>query len=42
MWVFKTLPGALLPLGRLVEAVAEALPLANRLGATTLVWAVKR
>lgn len=42
MWVFKTLPGGLLPLGRVLERAAEAVPLVRRLGATTLVWAVRR
>jgi SAM-dependent methyltransferase len=39
LWVFKTLPDALLPLGRAAEALAEAVPLLNRMGQTTLVWA---
>jgi len=42
LWVMKTMPDALLPLGRAAEALVEALPLVNRLGATTLVWARKR
>ena len=42
LWVPKTLPGALLGAGRLLERVLEALPLARGLGATTLVWAVRR
>ena len=42
MWVFKTLPDSLLPVGRAFETVAESLPLVNRLGATTLVWGVRR
>jgi len=42
MWVFKTLPDGLLPVGRALESLAEALPLVNRLGATTLVWGVRR
>jgi len=41
LWVFKTLPAALLPVGRAVEVVAEALPLVRGLGATTLVWGVR-
>ena len=41
LWVFKTLPAVLLPLGRAFEAVAERLPLIRRLGATTLVWGVR-
>ena len=39
LWVLKTLPPPLLGLGRAAEALAEALPLVNRAGATTLVWA---
>lgn len=42
LFVAKTLPAALLPAARAAEAVAEALPLVNRLGATTLVWARRR
>ena len=42
MWVFKTLPASLLPAARAFERVAEALPLVRRLGATTLVWGVRR
>ncbi len=42
LWVPKTLPSSLLPVGRAAEAVAERLPLVNRLGATTLVWATRR
>jgi ubiquinone/menaquinone biosynthesis C-methylase UbiE len=42
MWVFKTLPDGLLPVGRMLERAAEAVPLVRRLGATTLVWAVRR
>ena len=42
LFVTKTLPGFLLPAGRAAEAVAERLPLLNRLGATTLVWATRR
>ncbi len=41
LWVPKTLPDSLLPSGRLAERLAEALPLVNRLGATTLVWTVR-
>jgi len=41
LWVPKTLPAALLPAGRALEAAAEALPLVRRLGATTLVWATR-
>lgn len=39
LWVLKTLPTPLLGAGRAAEAIAEALPLVNRAGATTLVWA---
>lgn len=42
LWVMKTLPESALPAGRAAEAVAEALPLVNRLGATTLIWGVRR
>lgn len=42
LWVLKTLPDGLLGPGRAAEALAEALPLVNRMGATTLVWAEKR
>jgi len=42
MWVFKTLPDGLLSVARAFEALAEALPLVNRLGATTLMWGVRR
>jgi len=42
LWVLKTTPDALLGAGRGLEALAEALPLVNRLGATTLVWAERR
>jgi len=41
LWVLKTLPDALLPVGRAAEAAGEALPGINRLGATTLVWATR-
>jgi SAM-dependent methyltransferase len=41
LWVPKTLPDALLGLGRGMERLAEALPIVNGLGATTLVWAVR-
>jgi SAM-dependent methyltransferase len=41
LWVLKTLPDALLPIGRAAEAAGEALPGINRLGATTLVWATR-
>jgi SAM-dependent methyltransferase len=39
LWALKTGPDSLLGVARVMEAVAEALPLVNRLGATTLVWA---
>lgn len=39
LWVPKTLPDALIGPGRAAEALAEALPLVSRMGATTLVWA---
>lgn len=42
LWVMKMVPDALLPAGRAAEAVAEALPLVNRMGATTLVWGTRR
>lgn len=42
LWVPKTLPDALLVVGRAGESLAERLPLVNRMGATTLVWAVRR
>jgi SAM-dependent methyltransferase len=42
LFVTKTLPASLLPAGRAAEAIAERLPLVNRLGATTLVWATRR
>ena len=42
MFVMKTLPSFLLAAGRSAEAIAERLPLVNRLGATTLVWATRR
>jgi ubiquinone/menaquinone biosynthesis C-methylase UbiE len=42
LWVVKTLPDALLAGARAVERVAEALPLVQRLGATTLIWGIKR
>ena len=42
LWVPKTLPAPLLAAGRAVEAIAESLPLVNRLGATSLVWATRR
>jgi ubiquinone/menaquinone biosynthesis C-methylase UbiE len=41
LWVMKTAPDALLGPGRAAEALAEALPLVNRLGATTLIWGVR-
>jgi ubiquinone/menaquinone biosynthesis C-methylase UbiE len=42
LFVAKTLPASLLPAGRFAEAIAEHLPLVDRLGATTLVWAQRR
>ena len=42
LWVMKTQPDSLLPAGRAAEALAETLPLVSRLGATSLVWAVRR
>jgi hypothetical protein len=42
LWVPKTLPDALLGAGQAVERVLESLPLLRRLGATMLVWAVRR
>lgn len=39
LWVLKTMPDVLLLPGRGAEALAEALPFVNRMGATTLVWA---
>jgi len=41
LWVPKTLPDGLLALGRVVENAAELLPLVNRWGATSLIWAHK-
>jgi SAM-dependent methyltransferase len=41
LWVLKTLPDALLGLGRAAEAAGEALPGIRRFGATTLVWATR-
>lgn len=41
LWVFKTWPDALLPLGRTLEAGAERVPMVRSWGATSLVWAVK-
>jgi 2-polyprenyl-3-methyl-5-hydroxy-6-metoxy-1,4-benzoquinol methylase len=42
LFVAKTLPTFLLAAGRAAEGIAERLPLVNRLGATTLVWATRR
>lgn len=42
LWIPKTLPTALFGAGRAAEALAEALPLITRAGATTLVWAERR
>jgi ubiquinone/menaquinone biosynthesis C-methylase UbiE len=41
LWVPKTLPDGLLGVARLAERTLESLPLVRRLGATTLVWAVR-
>jgi len=41
LWVPRTLPDGLLGVARLAERVLESLPLVRRLGATTLVWAVR-
>jgi hypothetical protein len=37
----KTTPDALLAAGRAAEAMAEAIPGLNRLGATTLIWGTR-
>ena len=42
LFVAKTLPSFLVSPARAAEALAEWLPLFNRLGATTLVWATRR
>jgi SAM-dependent methyltransferase len=42
LWVPKTLPDALLGPGLAAERALESLPLVRRLGATLLVWAVRR
>jgi ubiquinone/menaquinone biosynthesis C-methylase UbiE len=42
LWVPKVWPDPALAIGRGAEWFAESLPGINRLGATTLVWAVKR
>lgn len=39
LWIFKTLPDALLAPATGLEWIAERTPLVGRLGATTLVWA---
>lgn len=39
LWVPKTLPTFAFGAGRAAEALAEVLPILNRMGATTLVWA---
>ncbi len=41
LWVPKTLPDGLLGIGRASERVAESVPLVNRWGATSLIWAEK-
>lgn len=38
LWVMKTMPDALLGLGRVAESAAEHVPWFNRLGATTLIY----
>jgi SAM-dependent methyltransferase len=42
LFVAKTLPTFLLSAGLAAEGIAERIPLVNRLGATTLVWATRR
>jgi hypothetical protein len=42
LWIFKTLPEALLGPATGLEWLAERTPLLGRLGATTLVWAERR
>ncbi len=42
VWVVKTLPDPLLPVAQGAEWLAEKLPLVRGLGATHLVWAVRR
>jgi ubiquinone/menaquinone biosynthesis C-methylase UbiE len=42
LWVMKTLPDGWFGAALAAEAVAETLPVARRMGATTLVWAEKR
>jgi len=42
LWVMKTIPDALFPLGRAAETLAEALPVVRSLGATTLIWGLRR
>ena len=42
LWIFKTLPDAVLAPSAGLEWLAEHLPLASRLGATMLVWAERR
>jgi len=41
LWVPKTLPDPMLTPARVAERAAETLPVINRLGATSLVWAVR-
>ena len=41
LFVAKTTPSFLLPAARAAEGIAERLPLARRLGATTLIWATR-
>lgn len=42
LWVMKTLPDALLGVGRAVENSFEFFPVVTRWGATNLIWAEKR
>ena len=42
LWVPKTLPDPLLAAGRAAESALEAVPGVRTLGATTLVWGVRR
>jgi len=42
LWVLKTTPDALVATGRVMERIAEHTPVADRLGATILIWARRR
>ena len=42
LWIPKTLPESLLAAARVLERGVEAVPILDRLGATTLVWATRR